>query len=71
MKGPPLGGGGGVQMEQFPPVPPTQPETEPASPSNSTVAGVWEEGGGWESGMGNNDIINYPQALPASPLFLS
>lgn len=54
-------------MEQFPPVPPAQPQTEPASPSNSTVAGVWEEGGGWESRMGNNDIINYPQPLPVSP----
>ena len=57
--GPPLGGGGGAQMEQSPPVTPSQLQTEGASPSNRTVGG-WEEGGGWESGAGNNDIINYP-----------
>ena len=46
MPDPPLGGGGGVQMEQSPPVPPTQLQTEPASPSNGSVSGVGEEGGG-------------------------
>lgn len=39
-------------MEQSPPATPSQPQTEPASPSNGTVAGGWEEGGGWESGAG-------------------